>query len=135
MHPSCYLTVDAVLIVGDEVLLVQRKHEPFKGRWGFPGGFVEEGEKILDAAKRELQEETGVENVPLVQFGAYGDPGRDPRGRTVAFVYVGFPEQKPSAKAADDAAACGWFPLNQPPQMAFDHGLILSEIRERFRNQ
>src|SRR5688572_16324218 len=112
-HPPCYLTADAILIVSNDVLLVQRKHDPFRGKWGLPGGFVDEGEKVLDAAKRELQEETGVENISLAQFGAYGDPGRDPRGRIVSIVYWSLLEKKPDATAADDAADCNWFDLNQ----------------------
>jgi len=135
MKLTCALTADSVLIVDNEVLLVQRRHEPFQGKWGFPGGFVDENEKALDGAKRELQEETGVEGVNLVQFGSYADPGRDPRGRTVSMVYLGFPNAKPLAKAADDAAACRWFPIDQPPPMAFDHDKILNDIRERLKNQ
>ena len=132
-HPCSYLTADAVLIVDNEVLLVQRKYDPFKGKWGFPGGFVDPDEKVLDGAKRELQEETGITNVELSQFGAYGDPGRDPRGRTVSFVYWAFPKEKPHAKAADDAANCGWFSLDNLPEMAFDHGKILSDVRNRLK--
>jgi 8-oxo-dGTP diphosphatase len=135
MKLTCALTADSVLIVDNEALLVQRKHEPFTGKWCFPGGFIEENERILDGAKRELQEETGVEGVHLVEFRTYGDPGRDPRGRTVSVVYLGFPTTKPPAKAADDAAACGWFPIDQPPSMAFDHGKILSDIREHLKNR
>jgi 8-oxo-dGTP diphosphatase len=132
-RPSCYLTADSVLIVGNEVLLVQRKHEPFQGKWGLPGGFVDAEEKVLDGARRELQEETGVEGVSLTQFGAYGDPGRDPRGRTVSFVYWSMMEKKPAAKAADDAADCAWFDLNQLPEMAFDHAQILADVRSRLK--
>jgi len=132
-HPPCYLTADAILIVGNDVLLVQRKHDPFQGKWGLPGGFVDEGEKVLDAAKRELQEETGVENIPLAQFGAYGDPGRDPRGRIVSIVYWSLLETKPDATAADDAADCNWFDLNQLPEMAFDHAQILADVRNRLK--
>jgi 8-oxo-dGTP diphosphatase len=128
-YPCSYLTADAVLIVQDQVLLVQRKNEPFKGKWAFPGGFIDENEKVLEGAKRELREETGIENVSLTQFGAYGDPGRDPRGRTVSIVFWSFLTEKPTAKASDDAAYCRWFPLNQLPEMAFDHGLILSDVR------
>ena len=133
-RPTCLLTADAVLIVGTEVLLVQRKHDPFQGKWCIPGGFVDPEEKVLDAARRELQEETGVENVSLTQFGAYGDPGRDPRGRTVSFVYWCLLDAKPSATAADDAADCNWFDLNVLPEMAFDHGQILADVRTRLRN-
>jgi 8-oxo-dGTP diphosphatase len=133
-QPNCFLTADAVLIVGNEVLLVQRKNEPFQGAWCIPGGFVDPEEKVLDAAKRELQEETGVENVELTQVGAYGDPGRDPRGRTVSFVYWCLLDKKPPAVAADDAADCNWFDLNALPKMAFDHGQILADIRTRLRS-
>ena len=125
------LTADAIVIVGNEVLLVQRKHDPFQGKWCIPGGFVDSDEKVLDAAARELQEETGVENISLTQFGAYGDPGRDPRGRTVSFVYWSLLRTKPSAIAADDAADCKWFDLNALPEMAFDHGQILADVRTR----
>ena len=132
-QPSCHLTADAILIVGDEVLLVQRKHEPYQGKWGLPGGFVDPDEKVMDAAKRELQEETGVENVSLTQFGAYGDPGRDPRGRTVSLAYWSLLENKPAAKAADDAADLAWFPLHELPDMAFDHEQILADVRSRLK--
>jgi 8-oxo-dGTP diphosphatase len=134
-YPCSYLTADAILIVADQVLLVQRKNEPFKGKWAFPGGFIDENEGVLDGAKRELQEETGIENVSLSQFGAYADPGRDPRGRTVSIVFWSFLTEKPEAKASDDAANCEWFLLNQLPQMAFDHELILSDVRRRIQEK
>ena len=71
------------------MLLIQRKNDPFAGSWALPGGFVDEGENLEQAAARELQEETSVDptSVPLVQVGAYGDPGRDPRGWTVSVAY------------------------------------------------
>jgi 8-oxo-dGTP diphosphatase len=83
----------------------------------------------LDAALRELQEETGVENVNVVTFGTYGDPGRDPRGRTVTVVYIAQLNEKPQARAGDDAAECGWFQLNALPPMAFDHKKVLEDYR------
>ncbi|MGH9857761.1 MAG: NUDIX domain-containing protein [Acidobacteriota bacterium] len=133
-NPNCLLTADAILIVRNEVLLVQRKNEPFQGKWCIPGGFVDPDEKVMDAAKRELQEETAVENIALTQFGAYGDPGRDPRGRTVSFVYWCLLERKPSTMAADDAADCKWFDLDALPEMAFDHGQILTDVRAKLRS-
>jgi len=132
-YPHCYLTADAILIVGNDVLLVQRRNDPFQGKWGLPGGFVEEGEKVLDGAKRELQEETGAENISLTQFGAYGDPGRDPRGRVVSIVYWSLLEKRPDVTAADDAADCKWFDLNQLPELAFDHAQILADVRNRLK--
>jgi 8-oxo-dGTP diphosphatase len=131
--PNCYLTADTVLIVENEILLVRRKNEPFRGSWCFPGGFVDPGEKVEDGALRELMEETGVTGVKVEQFGAYGDPGRDPRGRTVSFVYWSRLHRKPEVKANDDAMEAGWFSLEQLPPLAFDHGKIAQDIRRRLR--
>ena len=91
-YPRPGLTVDCCILTQDaapKVLLIKRKHDPFAGSWALPGGFVDEGERLIDAAKRELKEETSVDpgNMALEQVGAYGDPGRDPRGWTVSAVY------------------------------------------------
>ncbi|HRT31038.1 MAG TPA: NUDIX hydrolase, partial [Anaerolineae bacterium] len=90
-YPRPMLTVDIALARpgprGPEVLLIQRGHPPFKGAWALPGGFVEEGETLEQAARRELQEETGLTDLPLQQLAAFGDPGRDPRGWTVSVVF------------------------------------------------
>jgi 8-oxo-dGTP diphosphatase len=126
---NCYLTADTIVNVGDDVLLVRRKNEPFRGMWCFPGGFVDPDEKVLDGALRELQEETGITNVKVEEFGTYGDPGRDPRGRTVTVVYRIHPSQRPEVRAGDDAAECGWFSLKNLPEMAFDHSKIAEDFR------
>lgn len=80
------------------MLLIQRKHDPFAGKWALPGGFVDEGEPLDQAAARELQEETSVDTVAqqirLEQVGAFGDPGRDPRGWTVTVAYVAIVKSK-----------------------------------------
>jgi 8-oxo-dGTP diphosphatase len=128
---NCFLTADAALICRDEVLLVRRKNEPFRGKWCLPGGFVDPDELVQAGALRELQEETGVAGVELHPFGVYSDPGRDPRGRTVTFVFWAALAEKPKTVASDDAAECGWFRLDNPPEMAFDHGKILADIRSR----
>ncbi|HET6268138.1 MAG TPA: NUDIX hydrolase [Acidobacteriota bacterium] len=128
---NCYLAADSIVISGDEVLLVQRKNDPFAGRWAIPGGFVHEDERLLDAAKRELREETGITEAALQYFNVYGEPGRDPRGRTVTFVYWLDAPKKPDAKAGDDAADCRWFPLPALPQLAFDHNRILQDALAR----
>lgn len=129
--PNCFLTADTALIVGNEILLVRRKNDPFKGNWCLPGGFVDPDERVHDAAMRELMEETGITGVTTEQFGAYGDPGRDPRGRTVSLVYWTRLASKPDATAGDDAAEAGWFPLADLPPMAFDHGTIVNDIKHR----
>ncbi|HNR31844.1 MAG TPA: NUDIX hydrolase [Candidatus Hydrogenedentes bacterium] len=129
-YPRPMVTVDAVVFtVRDgrrEVLLIERKHAPFAGSWAFPGGFVEMDETLDAAAARELDEETGLTGIPLRQFHAFGDPGRDPRGRSIAVAYVGEADwRKVSPQAADDARAARWFPADAPPPLAFDHARIL----------
>jgi len=138
-YPRPSLTVDIALVTRDakpRVLLIRRKADPFRGKWALPGGFVDENERLLDAARRELQEETGVTDSDLEQLHTFGDPGRDPRGWTVsvAFVALVSPEQlKPVA--GDDAAEVGWFPLGDLPPLAFDHADILARVRHRLADR
>ncbi len=134
-YPRPAVTVDVVLVTlgandALRVLLIQRKHEPFAGRWALPGGFVDQHEDLPVAARRELREETGVDVGPLLQLGAYGTPGRDPRGHTVgvAFVAAAGPGEAEGI-AGDDAADCRWFALRRPPPLAFDHGDMLRDAR------
>jgi 8-oxo-dGTP diphosphatase len=142
-YPRPAVTVDVALFTmraGDlAVLLVQRKRPPFEGAWALPGGFVGHDEGLLRAALRELQEETGVTGVALEQLGAYGDPGRDPRGHTVSVAFVGFvvAEAHP-VTAGDDAARAAWIPLGRIAsrsrsrlRVAFDHATIIGLARER----
>jgi len=144
-YPRPAVTVDVVLFTmrADDlaVLLVQRAHDPFKCAWALPGGFVDENEPLEKAARRELEEETGVTRVALEQLGAYGDPGRDPRGHTVSVAYVGFAvaEAHP-VKAGDDAANAAWHGLRSlsrrgrgAVKLAFDHATIIARARQRLR--
>lgn len=138
-YPRPSLTVDVALVTLEakpRILLIRRKAEPFAGCWALPGGFVEENERPLDAARRELLEETGLTQTDLEQLHAFGDSGRDPRGWTVSIVYTArvIPELlKPFA--GDDAAAVRWFSLTKPPELAFDHGIILSRVRIRLADR
>lgn len=129
-HPRPALTVDIVLFHSAgkriEVLLIKRAREPFKGHWAFPGGFVDKDESLEDAAARELREETGLGGIHLEQIGAFGNPGRDPRGHTVSVAFTGLLEDRLHAKAADDAADVRWQSALRPPKLAFDHEKILS---------
>lgn len=133
-HPRPMVTTDIVVLragdAGPEVLLVQRANPPFQGQWALPGGFVDEDEGLEDAARRELQEETGLTGLALAQLCAVGTPGRDPRGHTISVVYVAAcPHAKSAAAAGDDAAATRWFPLARLPELAFDHAEILEQVK------
>ena len=128
-HPRPSVTVDIILFYGEadriEVLLVKRALDPFKGRWAFPGGFVDEDESLEAAAARELREETGLKDIQLEQVCAFGDPGRDPRGHTVSVAFASVVETRLEAEAADDAADVAWHPVTRTPRLAFDHKKIL----------
>jgi 8-oxo-dGTP diphosphatase len=136
-YPRPAVTVDVVVVTRAaprRVLLIRRKSEPFTGHWAIPGGFVDEHETLEKAARRELSEEAGVEAGDLVPLQAFGDPGRDPRGWTISIAYlaeVNADEMKP--RADSDAAEVGWHSLHRPPQLAFDHAMILACARQRLR--
>jgi 8-oxo-dGTP diphosphatase len=117
------------------LLLIQRDHEPFAGRWALPGGFVDEDESLDTAALRELEEETGLSGGAVEQFGAYGDPGRDPRGHTVTVAHLARLPRRLEATAADDAASAEWFPVDELPPLAFDHDRIIADAVRRYRNE
>jgi 8-oxo-dGTP diphosphatase len=112
------------------VLLIQRKKPPFEGEWALPGGFVEPGETLEAAARRELWEETGLQPVRLEQLQAFGQPGRDPRGWVISIAYLALLDAEEAAawqpRAASDAGDVAWFELQDPPPLAFDHAHILS---------
>jgi len=132
-YPRPMVTVDiAVFCQFDgelKVLLIQRGKPPYESKWALPGGFIEMDEKVADSAYRELEEETGLTGVSLEQFKTYGDPGRDPRGRTISVVYSGFTSPSNAAvKGADDAKKAQWFSINEIPELAFDHGVILGDL-------
>jgi 8-oxo-dGTP diphosphatase len=138
-YPRPALTVDVAVVTREprpRVLLIRRKHDPFAGTWALPGGFVDENEPLASAACRELEEETGVTGAILEQLYTSGDPGRDPRGWTVSVVYLA--QVEPGAVkpvAADDAAEVNWFPLDEPPELAFDHAKLLSRVRVRLADR
>lgn len=136
-YPRPMVTVDAVVFAIREgivdVLLIRRKHAPYAGTWALPGGFVEMEETLEQAVARELEEETGLSGLPLRQFHAFGNPGRDPRGRSIAVAYWTLADAAcVCPQANDDAAEVGWFPMNALPTLAFDHDLILRHARAEF---
>jgi 8-oxo-dGTP diphosphatase len=138
-YPRPAVTVDLVLVSKEEtprVLLIRRKHDPFAGYWALPGGFIEMEETLEESARRELREETGLDTGALTQLGIYGDPGRDPRGRTISVAYMAMVKPKKlQPRAADDAAEVDWFPLSRPPKVAFDHAKILADARRALKER
>jgi 8-oxo-dGTP diphosphatase len=136
-YPRPAVTVDVVIVTKERnprVLLIRRKHEPFAGMWAIPGGFVDMEEPLEAAARRELAEETGIRAKKLEQLHTFGDPGRDPRGRTISVVYLAQVDpRKVKPRAADDAAEVGWHSLFRPPPLAFDHAKILAWARQRLK--
>ncbi len=116
------------------VLLIQRDLDPYAGAWALPGGFVRIDEGLDVAARRELEEETGVRDLYLEQLGAFGAPDRDPRERVITVAYLAIVNlfDHPVA-AATDARNAGWFALDELPRLAFDHDRILEAALGRLR--
>ncbi|MET9780768.1 NUDIX domain-containing protein [Nocardiopsis alba] len=139
------VTVDLVILTIREgeatVLLVERGAEPFKGRAALPGGRVRSDETLGEGALRELREETDIDGtrLHLEQLGAYGDPGRDPRGRVVTIAYLALGPDLPVPKGGTDAAHAYWAPvaelLASPDTLAFDHARVLDDALERVRER
>jgi 8-oxo-dGTP diphosphatase len=135
------VTVDIVALTvrGGElcVLLITRLIEPFRGRLALPGGFVLPGEDLVEAAIRELGEETGVERLPghLEQLASYGPKGRDPRGDVLTVAHLLLAPDFPVLSAGSDAEQAAWYPVEQVTsghlELAFDHGRILEDALER----
>lgn len=113
-----------------QILLIERKIEPFKGRWAIPGGFVHMDEDLQEGAQRELEEETGLSGIALRQLGTYGTPDRDPRGRVITVAFLALvPSDDLVAVGGSDARAAQWFAMDALPDLAFDHAKILADAR------
>jgi len=124
------LTVDVIIRLCDRpglpILLIERRYPPLG--WALPGGFVDRGERVEEAAVREAREETSLDVRLDCLLGCYSDPARDPRGHTASLVYLASATGEP--RAADDARALRLLgPFGDWPQLAFDHGLILADYR------
>jgi ADP-ribose pyrophosphatase YjhB (NUDIX family) len=117
-------TVDVIIEMSDGIVLIRRRHPP--DGWAIPGGFVDAGERVEDAARREMREETALDVELTDLLGVYSDPARDPRGPTISTVFVGRATGTPTA--ADDAADVGVFDEQHlPSPLAFDHARILAD--------
>lgn len=137
-YPRPAVTTDCVIFGYDgkelKVLLIERGIEPFKGCWAFPGGFLNMDEDALDGARRELKEETGLENAFIEQFHTFSAPGRDPRGRVITIAHYALVKIQ-EVEGGDDAAQARWFPIGEVPPLAFDHDRILRMAMSRLKER
>lgn len=130
-HPL--LAVDCVVFDRKgRLLLIWRKNPPFQGRYVLPGGFVEYGETVEQAAVHELLEETNILAIKLSLIGVYSDPGRDPRGHVVSIAYLATAE-KYDSKAGTDASGANFIADWHDQKLAFDHSQIVADARARMK--
>ncbi|MBN1887632.1 MAG: NUDIX hydrolase [Thermoflexales bacterium] len=144
--PHPYVSVDVIMFTLCEddgsynepthynlhILLIKRKHDPYANHWAIPGGFVEIDESIEDAARRELEEETGVRDVYLEQLYTFGAVDRDPRGRVISVAYFALVASM-AVRGGSDASEARWWPVRALPPLAFDHSSIVSYALKRLR--
>ena len=131
-HPA--VTADCLVFAhtenGLELLLIQRRNEPCKGKWAFPGGFMNIDETTADAACRELKEEAGLVVEDLRRVGVYDAVDRDPRERVITVAYYTILDKPAEVSGLDDAAQAKWFLLSELPDLAFDHKEILQAAKQ-----
>jgi 8-oxo-dGTP diphosphatase len=133
-HPA--VTVDIVVFtLRDEclqLLLIKRALEPFRGEWALPGGFIKMDEDLEQSARRELREETGIEDIYLEQLYTFGAPQRDPRERVISVAwYALIPSSQLALNATTDADDAQWFAMDELPDLAFDHAEIVRLAHQR----
>ena len=135
-HPA--VTSDCVIFgfdgVAIKVLLIQRGIEPYKGKWAFPGGFMQIDETVEECAKRELEEETGLKASSVEQFYTFTDVNRDPRERVITVAHYALVRLS-DVKGGDDAMSAKWFAMNEIPSLAFDHDRILRMAVNRLKER
>ena len=128
-HPA--VTADCVIFGFDgsnkmKVLLIQRGNDPYKGKWAFPGGFMNIDETTEQCARRELEEETGLKDIAVEQFYTFSDVNRDPRERILSVAHYAIIRLS-DVKGSDDAAKAQWFSIDEIPSLAFDHEFMFQK--------
>lgn len=119
------LAADAVILFQEGIVLIRRDNPPYQGCYALPGGFVERGETVEEAAIREAREETGLDIELLGLVGVYSDPGRDPRGHVVSAAFLA--QGKGRLQSGSDARSAEVFPPEELPELAFDHDQIIKD--------
>lgn len=130
------VTVDAIIMnEKDEILLIQRKNNPFQGMFALPGGFVEYNEKTEDACVREIKEETNLDVEIKDLVGVYSDPNRDPRGHVITLVYFVEGKNLENLRGKDDANIAKFFKISEILKMdlAFDHKKIIMDFLKKYK--
>lgn len=137
-YPHAAISTDCCVFGYDgselKVLLIQRREDPFKGQWAFPGGFLRMDETVDECAMRELASETHLQPMYLEQFHVFSAVNRDPRERVVTIAFLAFVPIS-DVKGGDDAAKAKWFSVDQMPHLAFDHQLIFQTAREALKEK
>jgi 8-oxo-dGTP diphosphatase len=143
--PSRYerpsVTVDVVIFTLLEkelhILLVKRRRWPYEGSWAIPGGFIDMDESLEQAARRELEEETGVRDIYLEQLYTFGEPKRDPRMRVISVAYFAIIRaERQTLRSSDESIDVRWYPVRRlPGQLAFDHDHVLATALDRLRSK
>ncbi len=136
-YPKPAVTVDVVIVALRDnelqVLLIKRETEPYRGKWALPGGFVNIDEALEAAARRKLEEETGVSHVYLEQLYTFGELERDPRGRVISVAYIALVPAPLTVHGGSDTGDAQWWPLTSMPELAFDHSDIVQYAVTRLR--
>lgn len=126
-YPTIYLTVDAIIVTNKGIVVIKRKHDPFKDMLAFPGGFVEEVETIETALHREVKEETNGDIRSYELLDVFSEPLRDPRRRVVTVAYIVEVSNEDELRAGDDAAEISYLSGDfKDIKLAFDHKQILN---------
>lgn len=131
-HKIRAITIDAIIIRANKILLIKRGNEPFKDYWALPGGYIEWDEEAEETVRKEVKEEVGLDVTKMTLLNAYTKPERDPEQKiTLAYIV----ETKDTPHAGDDAKAYQWFALdNLPVQLAFDHDKIIKDYLKTKQN-
>ncbi len=136
-YPRPSVTVDVVIVTLRDnelhVLLIKRDTDPYRGAWALPGGFVNLDEALDAAARRKLEEETGVSHVYLEQLYTFGELDRDPRGRVISVAYIALVPNPLAVHGGSDTGDAQWWPITSMPSLAFDHSEIVDYALTRLR--
>lgn len=126
------MAVDIIILYNGNIVLIKRKNPPFQDKFALPGGFIEVGETVEEAAAREAKEETGLDIKIHTLVGVYSEPTRDPRGHIISICFLASGDGL--LKSGSDAKDIKLFNLSEIPNLAFDHNQMIANIKDIIRN-